>query len=76
MLLIGWSPPHGVALLIKRVGKVTEFCKECDGWGLIEVDSPRPHGFDRDVGYIDVDKIECPECEGTGEKELENDLSK
>ena len=29
---------------------MTEFCKECDGWGLIEVDNPRPHGFDRDVG--------------------------
>ena len=55
---------------------MTEFCKECDGWGEIEVDSPRPHGFDRDVGYMDVDKIECPECEGTGEKEVENDLSK
>ncbi len=46
-------------------------CEECDGWGAIEVDAPRPHGFNRDVGYMDVDKIECPECEGTGELESE-----
>lgn len=54
---------------------MTEFCKACDGWGLIEVDNPRPHNFNRDVGVIDVGTIECPECEGTGEKEPENDLS-
>ena len=47
-------------------------CEDCDGWGAIEVDAPRPHGFDRDVGYMDVDKIECPECEGTGELEIED----
>ena len=29
---------------------MTEFCKACDGWGLIEVDNPRPHNFNRDVG--------------------------
>ena len=57
----------GPALFIRRVGKMTEFCKECDGWGTIEVDSPRPHNFNRDVGYIDVGTMECPECEGTGE---------
>ena len=54
---------------------MSEFCKACDGWGLIEVDNPRPHNFNRDVGVIDVGTIECPECEGTGEKEPENDLS-
>ncbi len=51
---------------------MSEFCKACDGWGLIEVDNPRPHNFNRDVGVIDVGMIECPECEGTGEKEQED----
>jgi len=55
---------------------MTEFCKECDGWGVITVDAPQPHNFNRDVGYMNAKMIECPECEGTGEKELENDLSK
>ena len=54
---------------------MTEFCKACDGWGLIEVDNPRPHNFNRDVGCIDVGTMKCPECEGTGEKEVEDDLS-
>ena len=51
---------------------MTDFCKECDGWGTIEVEVPRPHNVNRDVGFIDVDKIECPECGGTGEKEQED----
>ena len=51
-------------------------CKDCDGWGTIKVDAPQPHNFDRDVGYMNAKMIECPECEGTGEKEVENDLSK
>ena len=51
---------------------MSEFCKECDGWGTIEVEVPLPHNVNRDVGFIDVDKIECPECEGTGEKEQED----
>ena len=52
---------------------MSEFCKECDGWGTIEVEVPRLHNFDRDVGYLDVGKIECPECGGTGEMEKEDE---
>ena len=51
----------------------SNFCKKCDGWGVIEVDAPRPHGFNRDVGYIDVKTIKCPECEGTGKRGKENE---
>jgi len=47
-------------------------CKECDGWGTIKVDAPQPHNFDRDVGYMNAKMIECPECGGTGEKEVED----
>ena len=54
-----------------RVGEVTEFCKECEGWGVITVDAPRPRNFNRDVGYISSKMIKCPECGGTGEKEKE-----
>ena len=52
---------------------MSEFCKECDGCGVITVDAPQPHNFNRDVGYIDVDKIECPECRGSGKEECEDD---
>ena len=48
-------------------------CPECDGWGTIEIDSPRPHGFNRDVGCLDVGKIECPECKGSGTLECEDE---
>jgi len=50
---------------------MSEFCKECDGWGTIEVEVPRLHNFDRDVGYLEVGKIECPECRGSGKEECE-----
>ena len=43
------------------------FCKECDGDGYIERVVHRPMSFDRDVGVIDVDQIDCPECLGSGQ---------
>ena len=43
------------------------FCKECEGNGYIEREVFRPMSFDRDVGVIDVDQIDCPECVGTGQ---------
>ena len=54
---------------------MSEFCKECDGWGKVGIEIFVPQNFDRDVGYIDHMMVECPKCEGTGEKEVENDLS-
>ena len=41
------------------------FCKECDGWGYVDREVHKPMSFDRDVGCIDVDQIDCPECLGT-----------
>ena len=35
------------------------FCKECDGDGYVEREVHRPMSFDRDVGVIDVDQIDC-----------------
>jgi len=49
------------------------FCKECEGWGVITVDAPRPRNFNRDIGYISSKMIKCPECGGTGEKEKEDE---
>ena len=43
------------------------FCKECEGNGYIEREVFKPMSFDRDVGVIDVDQIDCPECVGTGQ---------
>ena len=42
------------------------YCKECDGWGEVTVEVAKPHGFNRDVGYLDTDKQKCEACEGTG----------
>jgi hypothetical protein len=37
----------------------------------VEIEVFMPQNFDRDVGYIDHKKVECPECGGTGEMEGE-----
>jgi len=44
------------------------YCKECDGWGEVTVEVAKPHGFNRDCGYLDTDKQTCEACEGTGEQ--------
>ena len=41
-------------------------CEDCDGDGWYEAEYPRPQNFDRDVGYIDHQRVECGECYGTG----------
>ena len=47
--------------------KSPQFCWDCDGDGVIDVEVYRPHGFNRDIGVIDVEKAECESCNGTGE---------
>lgn len=44
----------------------TNFCDTCDGDGKVEVSVPRPHNFNRDIGVVDVKKVECSECGGLG----------
>ena len=48
-------------------------CDVCDGDGEGESEVFMPQNFDRDVGYIDHKKVECPECGGTGELEDEDE---
>ncbi len=53
----------------------TKPCKECGGDGYIEYDVPTPHGFDRDVGYIDSATEICEECQGLGIFNDEEDIN-
>ena len=50
-------------------------CPECSGTGEVEIDVPRPHNFNRDIGYIDTKTGTCENCDGFGavQKEDEND---
>ena len=42
-------------------------CPNCDGYGRIEVDDPRPHAGGFNCGYIDTVLVECERCHGGGE---------
>jgi DnaJ-class molecular chaperone len=44
-------------------------CPDCIGTGTIEVEFARPHGPDRDVGYLDTRTEVCETCSGDGEME-------
>ena len=44
-------------------------CPDCLGEGDIVHEIPRPHGPDRDVGYIDTRTEVCETCSGDGEIE-------
>ena len=44
-------------------------CPDCIGIGTIELDVYRPHGPNRDVGYIDTRTVVCETCGGDGEME-------
>lgn len=48
-------------------------CPDCDGEGIIELEVPRPHNVNRDVGVIDTTPVPCEECGGTGEMEVEDE---
>lgn len=55
-----WEP-------LEQKEKEESFCTFCDGWGYVDCEVERPMNFDRDVGCIDVDQIDCPACLGTGQ---------
>tara|TARA_R100001460_G_scaffold458_3_gene2167 strand:+ start:9668 stop:9922 length:255 start_codon:yes stop_codon:yes gene_type:complete len=55
-----WEP-------LEQKEREQNFCPDCGGWGYVEREVFKPMGFDRDVGCIDVDQIDCPECVGTGQ---------
>tara|TARA_R110002167_G_scaffold110884_1_gene282058 strand:+ start:25 stop:243 length:219 start_codon:yes stop_codon:yes gene_type:complete len=49
------------------VENYSEECPQCNGAGECEVDYDMPHGFGRDVGFIDTRIEECDMCNGSGE---------
>ena len=44
-------------------------CPDCHGYCTVEVEFARPHGPDRDVGYLDTRTEVCQTCSGDGEFE-------
>lgn len=50
---------------MRHMGELVK-CPECDGDGYVEIDVPRPHNFNRDVGYLDVERVTCETCHGDG----------
>lgn len=48
-------------------GTGMEKCPDCDGEGYVEIDVPRPHNVNRDVGYLDTVRETCEMCQGDGE---------
>jgi DnaJ-class molecular chaperone len=54
-------------------GPTFKDCPDCDGVGWVEAEFSRPQNFDRDVGYLDTRRVECEECGGTGEMEIEDE---
>jgi len=68
------SPEMAMEIMLNKIfddvfyktKKQSNFCGSCDGDGEIEVSVPRPHNFNRDIGVIDVKKVECSECGGLG----------
>ena len=51
----------------------TSKCDYCEGDGKIEIEVYRSHNCNRDVGVIDVMKVICPDCGGSGELEAEDE---
>lgn len=62
-----WEPLDEADFAASNVPFVDLFCEECSGEGYVEREVHRPMNFDRDVGVIDVDQIDCPECLGSGQ---------
>ena len=48
---------------------IMDACPDCLGEGDIIYEVPRPQGFGRDIGVIDVEMEVCETCSGDGEVE-------
>ena len=48
---------------------IMDACPDCLGEGDIIYEVPRPQGFGRDIGVIDVEMEVCETCSGDGEIE-------
>ena len=46
---------------------IMDACPDCLGEGDIIYEVPRPQGFGRDIGVIDVEMEVCETCSGDGE---------
>ena len=55
-------------LLIEAMeAPIMDACPDCLGEGDIIYEVPRPQGFGRDIGVIDVEMEVCETCSGDGE---------
>ena len=70
------SPAMAMEIMLSKIfddvfyctkNKAPKFCESCEGEGKIEVEIPRPHNYNRDIGVYDVKQIECDECKGLGQ---------
>ena len=54
-----------------RLASNVKKCPDCDGDGEVEIEVPRPHNVNRDIGVRDAKKVQCETCDGNGEMEVE-----
>ena len=53
--------------------KNPDYCWDCDGEGIVDVEVYRPHNVGRDVGVIDVKPMQCETCGGSGRLDVDDE---
>ena len=48
------------------IEKLSEICPDCDGDGIVMIETYKQQGFSRDVGEIYIDPQTCETCSGEG----------
>ena len=56
-----------------RLASNVKKCPDCDGDGEVEIEVPRPHNVNRDIGVLDAKKVQCETCDGYGKVENEDE---